>query len=174
MDELHPTLGVEWRKLREEGVPVRLPVSGRVVRLRTVRPDQLLRRGKIPDVLTSLVVKMIYGKSTDADFAAFVEPREAAEEALEMMESLRVVCEAGLLEPRMVHDPQADDEISIDDLEYPDRTYIFRLVFAPVEALARFRVKQKATVEPVADEQGDAQPAERPGVRGRPAGSIPV
>jgi hypothetical protein len=159
MDDLQPTLGAEWRKEREEGVLVRLPVSRRLVRLRTVRPDMLLRRGKIPDILTSLVVDLIYGKATNDEIIAFLGPREQAEEAVEMMESLRVVCEAGLIEPRVVDEPIADDEIAIDDIEYADRGYIFKLVFAPAEALSRFRHKPKTDVDAVENEPIDTQQA---------------
>jgi len=158
-DEQKPTLGAQWRKEREEGVLVRLPVSRRLVRLRTVRPDMLLRRGRIPDPLSNLVVSMIYGKATNAQMDAFLEPREQVEQALETMDSLSAVCEAALVEPRIVDEPLADDEIAIADLEYADMGYIFRLAFAPAEALSRFRHQPQADVDVMADEPVDAQQA---------------
>jgi hypothetical protein len=156
--ELPVTSGLEWRKNREQGELIQLPFSGRLVRLRTVKPDMLLRQGKIPQVLTTLVINMIYDQGPDNQFEAFLSPQETAEEAMAMLESLRVVCTAGLIAPKVVENPQTDDEISIDDIELSDRGYIFRLVFAPAEALSRFRAKSPSDVDVVANGAGDPQP----------------
>jgi hypothetical protein len=158
-DELTPTLGAQWRKEREEGVLVRLPNGDKLVRIRKVRPDMLLRRGRIPDTLTTLMLNMLYGRLQPNELEDFLSPREQAEEALEMLESLRAVCEAALVEPRIVDEPIADDEISIDDLEIPDRGRIFSLVFMPADALSRFRYQPKTNVDAVENVAGDTQQA---------------
>jgi len=151
--------GAEWRKAREEGIPVWLPFGKKLVRLRTVRPDHLLMLGTIPDVLASLVVDMVYGTATSDHIDKFIEKKDAASDALAMLESLRVVCEAALVSPRIVAEPLADDEIRIDDLEIADRGYIFRLVFMPADALSRFRYEPQADVAAVENVQRDEQPA---------------
>lgn len=150
----------EMRWLREEGAFVRLPVSGWVVKMRTVTPDRLLRLGNMPDTLTSFVVNMVYGKlSKDAVFE-FLAPKEKAEEAAAMLESLRVVCEAALVYPRLVLEPVADDEISIDDLEVADRGWIFRLAFASAEALYPFRHEPPPALERLAELEAVPQATE--------------
>lgn len=143
------TAASEMRWLREQGAYITLPVSGWVVRMRTVTPDRLLRLGKIPDILTTFVVNMVYGKTNGDDVVSFLAPKEKAEDAAAMLESLRVVCEAALVHPRIVADPMADDEISIEDLEIADRGWIFRVAFAPAESLFRFRQKPLALVDDV-------------------------
>ncbi len=157
-EELTVTSAAEFRSMREQGVLQTIPPAGRVVRLRTVTPDRLLRLGKLPDILTKLVIKMFYEGVSPSEFNKFLEQREIIEEILEQVESLRVVCTAGLLEPRIVDNPQGADEISIDDLSMAERGWIFRLVLQEAEFLATFRHGQTPDVEAVPDVQNDGQP----------------
>jgi len=160
IDETLPvTSGSEWRRNREEGELIQLPYSGKLVRLRTVRPDMLLRLGKIPNPLSALMVDIIYGTTEDDRLDRFLDTQEGVEAALDMLESLRVVCTAAFIQPRIVDDPVGDDEISIDDLELSDRSYIFRLSFIPAEALKTFRYKPPSDVEVMENGAGVPQPA---------------
>ena len=149
--------------MRERGVLQTLP-SGRVVRLRTVTPDRLLRAGKVPDILTPLVIKMIYEEVANEELDAFLAAKTKIADALATVESLRVVCEAGLLDPRVVDastgSALADDEISIDDLTLAERGWIFKLVFQSTEVLQRFRLGQAPDVDAVPDGEGDSQPTQ--------------
>lgn len=158
MEELPVSSGKEWRQNREKGELIQLPFSGRFVRIRTVRPDSLIRLGKIPNVLTTLVLNMIYDRGEEDKFEQFLTSAESREEALEMLESLRIVCVASMIEPKIVENPQKDDEIAIDDLDLGDRSYIFRLAFVPAEALSTFRAKSPSDVAVVANGEGDPQP----------------
>jgi len=157
-NELPVSSGLEWRSKRERGELIQLPYGGHIVRIRTVRPDQLLKLGKIPQVLTTLLLEEIYGKGEEDKFEKFLSDTETPEEAMAMLESLRVVCVAGMVEPRVVENPTKDNEISIDDIDLSDRAYIFRLVFAPSEALHRFRYQPPSDVDVVADGAADPQP----------------
>lgn len=159
---LEPTPATVFRKEREaaeQGIPLELPATGRVVLVRTVTPEQLLRFGKIPDILTSLVLKMIYDGVKDEDVKTFLLERPSAEETMQMVETLRIVCTAALVYPRIVDDPQADDEIHITDLSLDERGWIFRLVFHPAEILTNFRLEPLGDVEPVLDGDEVKQPA---------------
>ena len=158
MDKLPITSGSVWRRNREEGEIIQLPYSGKIVRMRTVRPDQLLRLGRIPDPLTKLVVDMIYGTIATENIDSFLDVQASVEEALEMLESLRVVCTAGLIDPKVVDNPVEDNEISIDDIELADRGYIFRLVFVPADALSTFRYESPTDVEVISNGAADPQP----------------
>lgn len=158
MNELPVTSGSEWRKNREEGELIQLPFSGNLVRIRAVRPDSLLRLGKIPQVLTGLVLDLLYDRGEDDQFEKFLSTPGNQDEAMNMIESLRIVCTAGLVSPRVVDNPTKDDEISIDDIDLGDRSFIFRLVFAPVEALTTFRPRSPSDVAVVANGEGDPQP----------------
>lgn len=151
LTEAQLTPAAEMRWLRQEGAYTRLPHSGWVVKMRVVQPDRLLRLGKMPDILTTFVVQMIYGKLEKDAVSKFLAPREQVAEAAEVLESLRVVCEAALVHPRIVAEPLADDEISIEDLELADRGWIFRLAFAPAEAMFPFRTQPPPSLDSMAE-----------------------
>lgn len=153
----------EFRRGRELGELITLAPTGRVVRMHTVKPAHLLRLGTIPDVLANLVMKMLYGQITDAEYREFFNLQERKEHAVEMADSLRVVCTAALIEPSIVENPQGDDEIAIDDLEDSEQRIIFDLALLEASSLSRFRRRQEELMEPVDDGEGDVLQAEPTG-----------
>lgn len=159
MDKLPITSGLDWRRNREEGELVQLPYSGNIVRIRTVRPDQLLRLGKIPNPLAALMVDIIYGNIDSDKMDAFLSVSDGVESAMDMIESLRVVCTAAFVLPKIVDNPTKDDEISFDDIELSDRSYIFRLTFVSAEALKNFRYQPPTDVEVASNGAADPQPS---------------
>jgi hypothetical protein len=153
------TPATEFRKVREQGEKITLS-TGRIVKMRIVKPSHLLRIGKIPDPLAELVMQILYGKITDAQYKAFFDLPERKEHAVDLAESLRVVCTAALLYPRVVDEPQADDEIYIDDLEDSEQRMIFDLALLEASTLSRFRQGQTANVELVSPSESLEQQAE--------------
>lgn len=156
--DLPVTLAGEFRKMREQGEKITLP-TGRIVRMRVVKPSYLLKLGKIPDFLSELVIQILYGKITDEQYKAHFAPNERKDHAVEMSESLRVVCTAALVEPKVVDNPQADDEIHIDDLEDSEQRFVFDLALLEASTLSRFRQKQIADVAGMEQGQSDLQQA---------------
>lgn len=136
--QLKPDLGKEWRKVREEGAVGRLP-SGRLVRGRPVRPLHILELGEdVPDILTSLALKLFYGNVKGEEIFTFHATNENVEQALKVGKSLQIVTRAFLLEPHIVDEPLADDEIYIDDVTPADQAFIFDCAFMEADALSRF------------------------------------
>lgn len=172
MDKLPVTSGFEWRRNREEGELIQLPYSGKMVRLRTVRPDQLLRLGKIPNPLAAMMVDIIYGRMDSEKMDNFLSLGEDVQAAMDMLESLRVVCTAALVDPKIVENPTQPNEISMDDLELNDRSYIFRLTFVSAEALKTFRYEPPTDVEIASNGAADPQPSIVPSGDEEPAGSV--
>lgn len=158
--DLPVTPAAEFRRVREQGEKITLKPTGRIVRMRTVKPAYLLRLGKIPDPLAELVIRILHGQITDAQYRAFFDLSERKEHALELTESLRVVCTAALVSPRVVDEPQADDEIYIDDLEDAEQRYIFDLALLEATALSRFRLQQESHVEPVPQSEAKSEQTE--------------
>lgn len=152
LPEPAPTPAAEFRRVREQGETITLPTTKRVVQMRTVKPAALLRLGKIPDPLSELVMRILYGQMSSEEYKAFFALPERKEQALELSESLRVVCTAALIHPRLVDEP-GDDEIHIDDLEDSEQRYIFDLALLEASELRRFRRRQAQDVGDVADEQ---------------------
>lgn len=147
-----PTAGRDWRTLREEGWLQSLP-SGNVVRLRPVDLPTMLAHGKIPDLLTPIVGEMIFGKAD--------KPlEEKPEQAIELVELMTLVCTAAFLEPRIVDNPEADDEIHIEDVDFEDRGYVYTLVTQPTRVLYSFRRQQERDVDDLPDDETDAPATE--------------
>jgi hypothetical protein len=137
----------ELRRAYEEGLPQML-LSGLEVYMRPVQPDKLLMSGKVPDILTPLVMGMMFAKEKAADETVFPDEvdnpvdaylnrqRQEAKDAIEFIKSVDVVCEAALVQPDIV-----------PYLSLQDRLWIFRLAWMPVEVLRNFRLQPARTME---------------------------
>jgi len=165
-----PTAGADWRTDRQGFVKTLL--SGKRARLRAVDVGLLALSGEIPDFLTPMVLKMLFG-GEDA------EPElDSIEAALgisgDMLPLINLICRAAFVEPRIVDDPQATDEISIDDVALEDRLMVFQLVIQGVEALRRFRYEPAADVGAVPDGKDDEPEAEPVGADSGDVGGAAV
>lgn len=149
MEELKVTSGKHWRKLRQEGQLVELP-SGNVARLRPVSLIELWRLGKIPDVLTGVVVELLTASRLDPERAL----EKAAENVKNIADLYVIVCAAAFLEPRIVENPQADNEIAFEDISQEDRERVLAWTNAPQSELRPFRDESQANVEPVRHGEG--------------------
>lgn len=144
----------ELRRAYEEGIPQTL-LSGIQVKMRPVQPDKLLAAGTVPDILTPLVMRMIFPPpEAEVHFPDEVntflsQERKKAADTVEFVRAVDVVCAASLVDPSVV-----------PYLPLSDRMWIFKLAFLPVEVLSRFRLKSTRDVGAVPDEQGDEQPTE--------------
>lgn len=137
--EQRPTSGREWRKPREEGYVITLPSSGYSVRLRPVPLPTLVVQGKIPDTISPLAAEALWGADED-------DKRDAKELLTATMELYDFVCRAAFVEPKIVDEPQGDDEISIDDVDFYDKQAVFNAALAPGAALRNFRDQQGRNV----------------------------
>lgn len=140
-----PTSGKEWRKARLEGKLVRL-LSGNVVRLRPIEVDYFLRVGHIPDFLAPLISELITGGQAESE----LPPQEALEKQTEWFTFLDDLCRYALVSPRVVDNPEADDEISVDDIAYMDKYFIYLMFSRPARLLRQFRQPQTQPVAPMA------------------------
>lgn len=130
----------EFRRIGREGLVITLESSGRVVRMRSVQLMRMLKAGKIPDPLTAYVASLVYG-GDEAD------TRSIAEQAVDWLAYLDLVVTAALMHPRVVDDPQEDDEIAIEDLEYAELVEISGWARNPLDAVRPFRGEQTQPVD---------------------------
>jgi hypothetical protein len=139
------TTGAEWRKTRENGVEVTLP-SGHTAALRNINLAALLVKGVIPDPLTGTVMELINGGKT----AERMKPEQMLRATAALQEA---VCKLAFVNPKVVDEPQTDNEIHIDDVAFIDQEFVLRLLQTPVEVLAKsqFLQEQSPTVEPVSE-----------------------
>ena len=156
--ELLVTLGAKMREMREQGAVTPFP-SGNNYRVRTVGAAHLLRRGNLPNILLSYVIDAIYNGVTDEKMDVFMALQEREEHARDFLKSLQIICEEIFMEPRVVENPQADNEISIDDIALVDQGWAFKLAFAPAEALRPFRPEPQADVVSIPESENVPQAA---------------
>ncbi len=163
-DAPHVTTGSMWRSARETGFVKQLP-SGNWARLRPVGLERLITGGEIPDLLTPLVTKMFLDGADSVDLDTFLAqrgPEKTLAQMGEMIALLDAVCKAAFVEPRIVDNPQAEDEIGIEDLDLQDKSFVFHLVQQPVAVLRRFRLEPSADVAAVPDGQQVEPAAQQP------------
>jgi len=138
------TSATEWRKAREQGEITELP-SGKVAALRPLSLLGLVKRGSIPDPLSQLVTEMIAGE-------------EKVVVNLELFQSfgelLDLICIVAFVNPKIVDNPQADDEISVEDLDFDDQLFVFNLVQSEVNLTKPFRPEPPGDVETLSDQSG--------------------
>lgn len=156
---VQPTLGKMWRKARVEGYVIALPSSNNV-RIRRVGLDQLIANGEIPDLLTPIAAKTLW-EETYTPGTTVSKAKDEVAATKDFTALLNVIAAAALMEPKIVDDPQADDEISIEDLHFSDKLAIFMIVTQPEEALRRFRVQQAPDVELVYNGESNHLEAEQ-------------
>lgn len=144
-EELKPALGKQLRQMRETGVVLPFP-SGNNYRVRTVGAATLLRRGSLPNILRAFVADAIFQGVTAAKIDAFMSLKDQEDHNLEFLKSLEVCCQAVFLEPRIVENPLADDECSIDDIMLVDQAWAFDLAFGFARELRPFRPEPESDV----------------------------
>lgn len=148
-----PTSGREWRKAREEGYVITLPSSGYAVRLRPVPLHSLIAQGKIPDTLSPLAAEALWGEDSDGK----QDVKELLSSTVELYDW---VCRAAFVEPKIVDNPQADDEISIEDVDFNDKSAVFQAALLPGAALRNFRDEQERIMGAVHAGKDDGPAAE--------------
>ena len=140
-NNLKEASGVEWRDRMTAGVLVRLP-SGNLARVRSVQPSVVIRSGRLPDSLTPLIVDVMDGKTDEESW----KPKTVAELG-DYVAFMDLICECAMVSPRIVADPQSDDEIGIEHLDTEDKEFLVQLMGASTRKLESFRQEQKDDVE---------------------------
>jgi hypothetical protein len=157
---LVPTSGREWREAREKGFVVMLP-SGRCVRMQPVSLEKLIISSQIPDTLVPLAAASIW---------AGVDPEKDKDDPEVMRKLLKesdelfgIICRASFMEPKIVDDPQEDNEIHIDDLEFRDKVRGFEYAQLPSVSLHNFREEQEKLLAALRNGEDDGAAAEQAG-----------
>ena len=144
-----------WRSLREEGVLTKLP-SGNVAKIRPVSLAEMIKNGRIPDLLTPIAAEVM------------ADGRPSKETVLkvtnEVTDLLHLVTVASFVEPRVVildsyEDTPPEGAISIYDVGLDDQSHVLMLALAPTRALQKFRDEQEANVGAVSASEDNSSEA---------------
>lgn len=127
--------------MKAHGVEQVIPGTERKIRLRAVDAPTLLKEGKMPDILTPLVVKSIYQELDDKELRHFVgQQKETVEDALKHIDALNFIAAKTIA-----------DSTKVEDLTLAEKRWIFRLVMGPAELLVTFRYDPNPDVESLAE-----------------------
>lgn len=143
--DLRPSSGKKMREIRENGIVLPFP-SGEDYRVRTVSVGRLLRRANLPNILIAFLTDAVYHGISNQKIANFLALREQQENAVAFLESMQIICEEMFMEPRVVANPQADDELTIDDIPIVDQGWAFDRCFRSARELRPFRPQPQADV----------------------------
>lgn len=136
------------RDALRNGVPQEMPGTRRILKIRNLDPVLLLKEGKLPDILTPLVVKSVYQDLSDKEIRDFIgQARGNVPEALALADAMDFIAKHALV-----------DGPDVKDLTLGEKRWIFRLAVGPAEMLADFRVQQASDVGNV-DTGDDVQEA---------------
>lgn len=128
----------EWRKPREQGFPVVFP-SGLEARLRPVSVDFFMRVGRVPDLMTPFIVRLITDGQAELDIP------ESYDDILQFNEFLNQLVMFAFVEPEVVAQDPNEDQITLDDLSYGDKLIALRALMVPASQLEKtfFRLSNK-------------------------------
>ena len=148
------TSAAAWREPRENGFVVTLP-SGNTARIRPVALDVMIQDGRLPDLLSPIAARSLWTE-TDVE-----EIGKVGELATGMAELFGYVCKASFIEPRVVDgEDLGEGEISLSDVCFDDKAFVFQLAIQPAQVLHRFCEQQTRDVEPPRTGGCDAPEAE--------------
>lgn len=142
----------ERQERRAPGVEITFPEYGDVVSIRPMDAAFFFRHGMVPDYLAPAVNALL------ADGEVKLPTPEKNMEWLEFLDNL---VKFAFVDPKVVDDPHGEHEISIDDVGYSDKVYLYRLFGYPADVLRRFREGQKkplAVVDAVKNNVRVAEP----------------
>jgi len=127
------TSAKERREKRDAGIELQFPEYGDVVAIRPLDEGFFLQAGMIPDFLAPVVQELI---GTGKVSLPTPEKNEKWLAFLDMM------VKYAYLHPKVVDQPQGDDEISIEDVGYIDKTFLYGFFGSPANILRAFRARQ--------------------------------
>ncbi len=113
--------------------------------------DAILSDIEAPNELKVSVAKM---------FSPGGESASGEETLLEMAQVIDYVCRKCFLEPKIVDEPEADDEISLLDLSMGDKRFVFEWAMQGVQALRNFREEAQTDVAYLDANAGNEQTSE--------------
>lgn len=134
--KVQPSFAELMSEMHSKGSLQKLPGTDRLVHLRVLDTPTMLANGKMPDILTPLVVKSVFQDITDKEVRDVIQQHKGdKEEALAMLETLDFVCQHAIA-----------DDTKVTDLTLAEKRWIFRLALGSAELLINFRYEPESDV----------------------------
>lgn len=150
----------QWRQAGQ-GVEIELP-SGNVAKVRTVSFGFLIRHGRIPNTLTTIVSEALNGNAEKLNRLLGGEAT-SLEDYAAFSQLLDNYCLDAFIEPRLFDGPENDtppDMVHVNWIDPVDKSWVMQFIEQPVTALRSFRSKQNDHVEPLDATEGNGDEGE--------------
>lgn len=134
----------DWKKWKQEGYLLEFP-SGVSAYVRPVSLDLLMSSYFVPNELIPHVEEMMRSSSASKE-GKNVDTVELSRNNIKFSAA---VAYASFISPRVVAEPQEDDEISPEDISTEDLQFLVRWISYPASELRKFSQDQSAGLEPV-------------------------
>ena len=135
------TKAKDWKKGYQ--VELELPESGNVVEVRPLDAAFFFKSGRIPDFLAPIVDDIITNKPYEMPNVV-KNPPEKMKEFLAWLDEIVMYA---IVSPQVVSGTvQQEDQISVDDISYSDKLYIYSLFGRSAGVLRKFREQQSKPV----------------------------
>lgn len=142
MDNKPLTPASHWRKNYEDGIEVEMP-DGAIVRMRpTIDTTYLIATGLIPDGLTAIALEGLNFDSKDKNAV-----KSLSENVKRLNELYKIVCTETWIHPRIVDNPQTDDEISFAWVTKEQKEVTWNLINRPISEWRVFLSQLAASLE---------------------------
>lgn len=152
-----PLKAGERRRLKEAGEWTPIGQEGLWVRVRPVPLHLMIEAGQVPNVLIPVAYSVIYQPDKRRDLASDVKT------AKQFVDLCKLVAPLTLLQPRIVENPQGDDEMALEDFNAEELSDLLNVALLPTERLKSFRHQQEAMLGAMANVQGVPPAAEPEG-----------
>ena len=144
-----------WRQAREVGIEVEFVVSGFTASIRPLEADFFLLQdgGTVPNAIMQAVLDVIDLKPRNLPKA------EEVQKDKDWIAFLNRLCMYAFVSPicKGRGEPLGDGEISVDDIPYGDKVFLYRVFAAPARVLSKFReIQQNRALANLGD--GQSQP----------------
>lgn len=130
------TTAKEWREKRKS-IEFELPEYKDTVLIRPMDAGFFFKTGRIPDFLAKTVSDLINRISTQVEIPKELTP----DETKQWLTFLDELAKWTIVSPKVVDDPQADDEIGVDEITLVDKLYLYQFFGQPASILRSFRPK---------------------------------
>lgn len=164
----------EYLQAIRQGVEKTLP-SGLVVRLRPIDMGMLLS-SDLPEPLMRIVQRHLTGETDSAtptqqamedEALTLIQENGAIKTMREMREFGSVIAQQCIVSPKIVENPQTDDQIALREIATGDLMALTQIVGMPLRELIPFRFEQTEDVEPVRAGESDV-PVTEPDIQPEP------
>lgn len=130
------TTVTEWREKRK-GVEFELPEYKDTVLIRPMDAGFFFKTGRIPDFLAKTVSDLINRASSQVEVPKEFTPDQTKEWLVFLDELVKWT----FVSPKVVDNPQTDDEIGVDEISIVDKLYLYQFFGQPASVLRSFRPK---------------------------------